>query len=229
MKNILITGAAGGIGKEISKKFILEGYRVYSIDLDTLDLGDNFINLIGDVTSLSSLKEIKEKIKDIKFNHIITLAGRALEDEWKPVSDISLETIHDSINLNLVGQLNVISLFLDQLIDSVTLVSSINAYGGFGLPFYSAAKAGLIGYMNTVKDEFKENHHRINVIAPGTIVTEATLKEPKDFSELLKMTDHGRFATAEEVGELAYSICELSSRHGEVIIIDEGQLKHKSK
>ena len=38
MKNVLITGGAGGIGSAISKKFIDEGFEVYSIDLYPLDL-----------------------------------------------------------------------------------------------------------------------------------------------------------------------------------------------
>ena len=110
----------------------------------------------------------------------------------------------------------------------MTLMSSINAYGGFGLPFYSAAKMGLIGFMNSTKDEFKELGIRINVIAPGTVVTEATKKEPKDFDALLKYTDHNRFVTASDVANLSFEIAEESEITGKVYIIDEGQLKNKN-
>ena len=232
MKNILITGGAGGIGSAIAKKFIKQGFKVYSIDVETLDLGESFVNLKGDVSSLSSLKEMKKECEGISFSHIITLAGRAIEDEWKGLKDISLETIENSIHLNLVGQLNVVRMFLDQLSGdkaSIILMSSINAYGGFGLPYYSAAKMGLIGYMNATKDELKEMNIRINVIAPGTVVTEATQQEPKDFDDLLKYTDNHRFVTKEEVADLAFSLCESSDETGSVCIIDEGQLKNKKK
>lgn len=228
-ENILITGGAGGIGSAVSKRFLSEGYEVFSIDLCSLDLGEHFHNLVGDVTSLDSLNKIKEQLSGVSFSHIITLAGRALPDEWKEVKDIPLQTIHDSINVNLVGQLNVIRLFLDKLSGknkSILLISSINAFGGFGLPYYSAAKAGLIGYVNTVKDELKKNGIRINVVAPGTVQTEATLKEPKDFSALLKLTDNGRFATVEEVANLSFDICAISDKTGVVEIIDNGQLKN---
>ena len=230
MKNVLITGAAGGIGSAIAKRFIAEGFKVFSIDLETIDLGESFVNLKGDVTSLSSLQAIKKQYAGIEFSHIITLAGRAVEDEWKPLEDIDAKSINDSISLNLVGQLNVIKMFLDQLKDeksSIILMSSINAYGGFGLPYYSAAKLGLVGFMNASKDELAKKHIRINVIAPGTVVTDATEKEPKDFDELLKYTDHHRFVTKEEVADLAYTLCENSQETGVVAIIDEGQLKNK--
>ena len=232
MKNILITGGAGGIGSAIAKRFIDEGFRVYSIDVDTLDLGESFINLKGDVGSISSLQLLKKECEGIVFSHIITLAGRAIEDEWKPLKDINIESIKNSVDLNLVGQLNVVKMFLDQLSGeeaSIILMSSINAYGGFGLPYYSAAKMGLIGFMNAAKDELEEMGIRINVIAPGTVVTEATQQEPKDFDELLKYTDNHRFATKEEVADLAFSLCESSDETGSVCIIDEGQLRNKKR
>ena len=230
MKNILMTGGAGGIGSAIAQKFIDEGFKVYSIDIASQNLNPSFINIEGNVTSITSLRKIKKELKAIEFSHIITLAGRALEDEWKKINRISIKTINKSISLNLVGQLNVIRFFNNQLKGcnkSIVLMSSINAFGGFGLPYYSAAKMGLIGYMNATKDEFKAQKTRINVVAPGTVVTEATKKEPKDFDELLKYTDNGRFVTKEEVADLVYSLCENSSETGEVKIIDEGQLRNR--
>ena len=225
-----MTGGAGGIGSAIAQKFIKEGFKVYSIDVTSQNLDPSFINIEGNVTSIASLRKIKKELKGIEFSHIITLAGRALEDEWKKVNRISIKTINKSISLNLVGQLNVIKFFNSQLKGrnkSIVLMSSINAFGGFGLPYYSAAKMGLIGYMNATKDEFKAQKTRINVVAPGTVVTEATKKEPKDFDALLKYTDNGRFVTKEEVADLIYTLCENSNETGEVKIIDEGQLRNK--
>ena len=224
--NILISGGAGGIGSTIALQFIEKGFDVYSIDVNEKDLGPHFINLVGDVTSPASLYAVKKKIADVSFSHIITLAGRAL-DEWRPLCEIPVKTIHDSIDLNLIGHLNVIRIFLDQLTErtggSVVIISSINAFGGFGLPYYSAAKAGLIGYMKTVKDEFLKMNLRINVVALGTVVTDATKQEPKDFDQLLQYTRHNRFVTKEEVALLVYSLCEDSQENGEVKVLDEGQ------
>ena len=161
MKNILITGGAGGIGSAIAKEFISQGFRVYSLDLTSKDLGEYFINVKCDVTSYKDLKDAKQQLNGIKFSHIITLAGRALDDEWKSFEDISEQTINNSIMLNLCGQLMTIKIFLTEFdkqkdVNSIILVSSINAYGGFGLPVYSSAKAGLIGFCKSVYPQLKE-------------------------------------------------------------------------
>ena len=227
-KKILITGGAGGIGSAISKKFIEEGFEIYSLDLQTLNLGDKFHNIVCDVTSLNDLENTKEKLKGIKFSHIITLAGRALNDEWGTFDTIEPSSISKSIELILCGHLNTIRTFIsefanDNLNKSIVLISSINAYGGFGLPVYSSAKAGLIGFCKSVHPDLTKLGIRINTICPGTIVTDATLKESKDFDALLKLTKLGRFMTKEEVADLAYELCEKSSFTGKVINIDAGQ------
>lgn len=227
-KNVLITGATGGIGSAIAKRFIEEGFEVYSLDLVNKDFGNKFHNFVCDVTSKTQLEEVKNQIKNIKFSHIITLAGRALEDEWKDFDLISFDSISNSINLNLAGHLLTIRTFMSLFDDknttnSIILISSINAYGGFGLPVYSAAKAGLIGFCKSVHPQLKQKGIRINTICPGTIVTDATLTEPKDFEALLKTTKLGRFMTKEEVADLAYELCEKSDKTGQVINIDAGQ------
>ena len=226
--NVLISGGAGGIGSAISKKFISMGFTVHSIDIQDADLGEHFINHKVDVLNIKELLILKQKLNGVRFAHIITLAGRALDDEWKDFCSSDFDTIKESINLNLVGHLNVVRAFANRLDKSIVLISSINAYGGFGLPIYSAAKAGLIGFARASKEEFLQKGIRINVVAPGTIVTPATKKEPKDFSELLKGTKSGRFATKEEVADLVFELCENSKETGQVKIIDEGQLENKN-
>ncbi len=228
MKNILITGGAGGIGSAIAKKFISQGFKVYSLDLEKKDLGESFVNVKCDVTSYKDLKQAKDLLNGIKFSHVITLAGRALDDEWKSFEDISEQSINGSIMLNLCGHLMTIKTFLTEFdnqndVNSIILVSSINAYGGFGLPVYSSAKAGLIGFCKSVHPQLKEKGIRINTICPGTIITDATLAEPKDFESLLKTTKLGRFMTKEEVADLAFELCEKSNKTGEIINIDAGQ------
>ena len=227
-KNVLITGAAGGIGSAISLKFIQEGFEVYSLDLCTKDLGNKFHNIYCDVTSKEELQKVSKKLEGVKFSHIITLAGRALEDEWKDFDIINSDSICKSVELNLIGHLLTIRTFLSKMDEeninkSIVMISSINAYGGFGLPIYSSAKAGLIGFCKSVHPQLKEKGIRINTVCPGTVITDATLKEPKNFEALLKTTKLGRFVTKEEVAQLTYELCEKSIDTGLVVNIDAGQ------
>ena len=107
-KNVLITGAAGGIGSAIALRFIENGFDVYSLDLCSKDLGEKFHNIHCDVTSKDNLHKVKEELKEIKFDHIITLAGRALEDEWKNFDAINFDSISKSVELKLIGHLSTI-------------------------------------------------------------------------------------------------------------------------
>ncbi len=238
MKNVLITGGAGGIGSEIAKRFVNSGYFVYVLDTDEKasktvknELGDNcsFINV--DVTDTKALSSFISFNKDLTFNYVITCAGRALENEWKPFEEQNIDTIKDSVELNLIGHLNVIHSTLPMLKratgdKAILTISSINAIKDFGLPIYSTAKAGLCGFCSVMANEFGKMGIRINSLLPGTVITKATQKEPKDFDKLLKTTSLGYFTTSLDVANLAFDICNTySSMTGQSIILDAGQSK----
>lgn len=238
MKKVLITGGAGGIGFEITKKFIENGYFAYVFDTDaenceklTKCFGGDRCEIVSlDVTDVSAIRKYVASLdKDFSLDHIITLAGRALDGEWKPFENQDLEMIQSSVNLNLLGHINIIHSFLPVLKSgegdkSIVMISSINAITNFNLPAYSAAKAGLVGFMNGIVRELGKEGVRINTVSPGTVKTPATLQEPKDYEQLLKTTAINRFATANEVAKMIYAICnDFVSVTGQNYIIDAGQ------
>jgi len=240
MKNVLVTGGAGGIGSEIVKKFTENNYFVYFIDIDENN-ANKLVNKIGpekcafiklDLTNVSEIQNFCKKLKkSFCINHIITLAGRALPNEWKPFEQQELEEISKSVQLNLLSHINTVHCFMPYLKNtkgdkSVLMVSSINATDCFGLPAYSASKSGLYGFMNATVSEFGSLGIRINVLSPGTVVTEATKQEPKDFSKLLKGTALNKFATSQDVANMAYQICNtFSTLTGQNQVLDAGQTK----
>lgn len=236
MENILVSGGAGGIGTAIIKELKNNGYNPIILDIDKenseklkeeCDLKDVWVL---DVTDIKSLKEFRDKLSsDFKIDHIVTLAGRALENEWQLFETQDINEIHKSIELNLIGHINVIHTFLPILKKSdcdkksITFISSINAFGDFGLPAYSASKSGMYGLVKCLCSEFGKEGIRINAISPGTIVTPATELEPKNFEELLKGTAIGKFATKEEVASLVRFIIETNGLTGQNLVLDAGQ------
>lgn len=240
MKKVLITGGAGGIGTEIVKKFAQNNYYVYIIDIDKKS-GKNLENCLGkdkcqfiqlDVTNIEQIQSYVNTLnKNFELNHIVTLAGRALENEWISFEKQTLQDIHKSVQLNLLGHLNVIHSFLPFLKNtdgdkSILMVSSINATDCFGLPAYSASKSGLYGFKNATVNEFGLQGIRINTLSPGTVITEATQKEPKDFTALLKGSALGKFTTSKDVANLAFNICDTYvTMTGQDIVLDAGQTK----
>lgn len=238
MKHVLVTGGAGGIGSSISKIFIDHGYFVHIVDTDlaqaqrfVAQYGADRCRAIGlDVTDTRAMADFCAHLDDsFALHHIITLAGRALEDEWKPFEAQSLDTVARSVELNLLGHINVIHSFLPFLKRtegdrSILMVSSINAAESFGLPAYSAAKSGLYGFMNGIAGELGKQGIRINTVSPGTVVTPATEGEPKDFSKLLETSALNTFATTEDVANAVFSVCTaIHSMTGQNLVIDAGQ------
>lgn len=235
MKNVVITGGVGGIGGAITEKFVQSGFYVIALDIDDVrgaklqsQYGnDKFRYIHVDVTDIAAVQQVAKAFGAV--NHIVTLAGRALADEWGGLSAMAAESVRGSIDLNLFGHINVIHAFLPALENgkgekTVTVISSINNAGGFGLPVYSAAKAGLVGFVKTVAMEFGKKGIRVNAVSPGTVHTEMTQKEPKDFSELLRGTALGKFAEKNDVATLVYALSEdFTTVTGQEFIIDAGQ------
>lgn len=236
MKNVLVTGGSGGIGSAIVDELFKNGYNPIVLDIDDKNnqkLKDKYQNIEIwnlDTTNILELKKFKENLStNFVIDHIVTLAGRALENEWQEFEKQDIDEIRKSIELNLLGHINVIHTFLPVLKNSdannksITLISSINAIKNYGLPAYSAAKSGMYGLVKSLCLELGKENIRINSISPGTVVTEATEKEPKDFTELLKGTAINSFATKEEIAKTVKFVLETHGITGQNIIVDSGQ------
>ena len=142
-----------------------------------------------------------------------------------------------SLALNLTGQFALVTATLDGLRRasgdrSITLCSSINAFGDFGAPAYSAAKAGLVGLMHSLAGPLGAEGIRLNAVAPGTIRT------PLTESEAAASGDRGRFKRAaaashvkrigmpDDVAAAVYALAaELTHVTDEVLRVDGGQLR----
>lgn len=235
---ILIVGGAGGIGSAIVRKYSDLGYETIIADIDRINgqllagacANSEYYYL--DVLDTNSIHEFFDELdsKNEKITHFISLAGGALVEEFMGLSGLSDEIIDKSLNLNLKSHIIMVreamKLFekTDSTDKSITLISSVNAIKDFGLPVYSSAKAGLIGFMISSLNELAQKGIRINVVSPGTVVTPKTLKEPKDFDALLLNTPMKKFAQTSDIANAVYSITHLiTGLNGHNLIVDYGQ------
>lgn len=234
--NIVITGGAGGIGSKIVEKFVNNGFVAYVVDVDeeacknlVEKFGENKVKtFLVDVTDAEALERLEKDLP--KIDHVVTLAGRALEGEWNGFLKTDASVVRKSVELNLLGHLNAVHAFYKKIWKhknaAITLVSSINAFGGYGLPVYSAAKAGLVGFAASCAEEFGKDGIRINAVLPGTVVTPATQKEPKDFDKLKKGIALANFADTSDIANAVYALSEtLTAVTGQKIVVDAGQTK----
>src|SRR5207248_2481883 len=116
------------------------------------------------------------------LNHVVGIAGGALPEEPlnRDIAELDPAVFRASVEANLVTQCLVVQSVLPWLRRgakrnrSILLTSSFNALSGWGLPAYSAAKAGLIGLVYALTGPLGNDGIRINAVAPGTIRTERT-------------------------------------------------------
>lgn len=231
MNSFVVTGGSGTIGSAIVNSLVNEGFRVWNIDISepTNDI-DKQQFLKGDVTNYSELEQlIQANLSGEDIVGVITVAGGGLPEEWESFADVDIETIKRSIDLNLLGHINVVHALMPYLTKSkkdksIIMISSINGKAAYKLAGYSAAKAGLEGFMYGVVKEFGDNNIRINIISPGTVVSELTMNEgKKDWESLRKGTITGRFVSPNDIAQLALMITKNVSIDGQNMVIDSGQ------
>ena len=193
-KDAIITGATRGIGRAIALRFAEEGCNISfcgrsrnaqmeSVEKELAALGVQAKGYVVDVANMQSTKQyVADTLKD--FGHIdilINNAGitddaaikRMTEEQWDNVINNDLKSVF------LMTQA-VQPTMWKQGFGSIVNISSVVGIGGnVGQANYAAAKAGIIGFTKTAVKELGARNIRMNVVAPGFIVTEMTGEIPE--------------------------------------------------
>jgi len=183
-KNILVTGATGGIGGEIVKKFIsLEGNVVATgTNIEKLDLlKKNFpnVNVIKfDISDHSKIEEFIDNVStqltglDILINNagvnIDNLSLRMKDDEWKKVIDINLTSTF------LLSKYAIKKMLKNKYGRIVNVTSVVGHTGNVGQSNYSASKAAIIGMTKSLAIEYAKKNITLNCVSPGFIQSRMT-------------------------------------------------------
>jgi 3-oxoacyl-[acyl-carrier protein] reductase len=245
--SVLITGTAGDIGAATALAFVRAGYAVVGLDrapsrlLARADVDRQPSWIEGDLGDERSVERALEATGDGPLVHVVGVAGGALDCEVTAETKGLLPTLEQfcaSVEQNLTLQYSLVSRTLPRLRDaaelgrlpSITLISSINALASYGLPAYSAAKAGLSGLAVALTDRLGRHGIRINVLALGTVPTGRTrdLYSADDFNALKRETALARLPSPEDVGNTVLAIATLMTHTtGQVLVADGGQLIHR--
>lgn len=233
-KHAVVVGGGGAIGSAVARQFTDAGYSTIIGDID-VDEGLKVAEALPgkthvvpvDVRCENSVASFAQRVGEISSQllHVVSLAGGAARGEFKGLS-AERKDASDSIALNLTSHMWLIQSLLPHISEgaSIVVISSICAVRDFGLPFYSAAKAGLLGFVRACTTECGTRNVRINAVLPGTVPTPRTLRQPKDFRRRCEGTALGRLATPEEIGRVVYAVSEhMTCVTGQAIIADCGQ------
>tara|TARA_B100001996_G_scaffold153899_1_gene117078 strand:- start:1501 stop:2235 length:735 start_codon:yes stop_codon:yes gene_type:complete len=183
-KKILVTGATGGIGGAIVKKFVsLEGSVLATgtntEKLDILKKEFPNINILKfDISDHSKIEEFIENVSsqlvglDVLVNNagmnIDNLSLRMNELEWKKVIDINLGSTF------LMSKYAIKKMLKNKYGRVVNITSVVGHTGNIGQANYAASKAGIIGMSKSLAIEYAKKNITINCVSPGFIKSKMT-------------------------------------------------------
>ena len=234
-KNVLITGASGGIGGELVKKFVsLEANVLGSgTKAEKLDqLKKKYTNIKVKKFDISEHSRIEEFIDNVSLelgglDILINNAGanadnlslRMKVEEWKKVVDVNLTSTF------LLSKYAIKKMLKNKFGRVVNVTSVVGHTGNLGQSNYAASKAGIIGMSKSLAIEYAKKNITINCVSPGFIVSDMTM----NIAEKLKLyltsrIPMGKLGTGEDVSNCAafLSSDQASYITGETIHVNGG-------
>jgi 3-oxoacyl-[acyl-carrier protein] reductase len=195
-KNIIVTGASGGIGNAIIKKFSeaganilasgtrvekleelkknFEGLKILKFDISKSDKIEEFIE--------NATSELGGSLDGIVNNAGITqdnLAIRMSLDEWQKVININLTSTF------LMSKFAIKKMLKNKSGKIVNITSVVGHTGNLGQANYTASKAGIVAMSKSLAIEYAKKNININCISPGFIKTAMTDKIDDKFKEVI--------------------------------------------
>ena len=234
-KKILVTGATGGIGGSIVKKFV-------SLEGDVLGTGTNVnkLDLLKkqntnikikkfDISDHSKIEEFIENVSlelgglDILINNAgvnsDNLSLRMKDEEWKKVLDINLTSTF------LLSKYAIKKMLKNKYGRIVNITSIVGHSGNLGQANYSASKAGIVGMSKSLAIEYAKKNITINCVSPGFIISDMT----SNIAEKVKLyltsrIPMGKLGTGDDVSNCVAFLSSESASYitGETMHVNGG-------
>ena len=234
-KNILITGATGGIGNALIKKFVSLGGNVLGTGTkpEKLDqIKKKYPNIKVKKFDISEHSRIEEFLDDVilelgSLDILINNAGinidnlslRMKDEEWKKVIDINLTSTF------LLTKYSIKKMLKNKFGRVVNITSVVGHTGNLGQSNYAASKAGIIGMSKSLAVEYAKKNITINCVSPGFIASDMTMNiADKVKLYLTTRIPMGKLGTGEDVSNCVAFLSSNQASYitGETIHVNGG-------
>jgi NAD(P)-dependent dehydrogenase (short-subunit alcohol dehydrogenase family) len=220
---VLITGAAGGIGRAISYQLAQQypGIRLVLTDcqqelleqsaLSCRQAGAEVVAILADLTNSEQLEALPKVALD-KFGQVNSLINNAGYSQSGPVESISLNAVEQHFRVNLFAAIALIQALTPVMRCSGggRIINITSIAGRIAFPFegvYGASKFALEGLSDALRMELAPFNIQVIVIAPGAVLTNALEVGPKALIELLSDFQNTPYSAAtQQVSKLAQQI-----------------------
>jgi len=234
-RHVLITGAAGGIGRALVEAFRMAGARLTACDRDAgaLDAVDGLTEtekLVFELTERGACAEAIDSAtaRQGPIDVLIANAGLARAETF---ADLDGEAWDREIAINLTGAYNIAAPVLEKMRGrggALVFISSVNAVQHFGNPAYAAAKAGMLAFARAIAVEEGGHGIRANCVLPGSVRTPAwdhrLAADPALLDRVVPNYPLGRLVTPGEVANTALFLASprASGITGAALPVDAG-------
>jgi len=237
-KKILITGATGGIGNALSKKFIDYKCKIIftSSSKDKLNIlknkfGKDHLYYFLDLSNLDELdiniKKIVDENKDIEI--LINNAGITKDNLLMRMSDDQWD---DVLNINLKGSFTCIRSVIKHMMKKkfgriINITSIVGITGNAGQANYAASKSGLIGLTKSIAKEVASRGITANCVAPGWIETSMTDQLSTEVkNKFLSQIPTGKIGQSKDIANTVIFLASDEAEYitGQTITVDGGRI-----
>ena len=235
-KNVIVTGASGGIGNSIVEKLyeleaniLATGTKVEK--LNELKKKFNNINILQfDISKHDKIENFIEQSTEIlggKLDCIVNNAGitkdnlviRMNMDEWNKVIDINLTSTF------LISKYSIKKMLKNKSGKIINITSVVGHTGNIGQANYTASKAGIVAMSKSLAIEYAKKNINVNCISPGFISTAMTDKIDEKFKEsIISKIPSNRLGNPSDVANAVVFLASSMSDYinGETIHVNGG-------
>ena len=232
----IVTGAARGIGAAIARRLIEDGLHVALVDLDghepqaaAAELGENAVGIGADVSDPDAVTSAVERTTaELGAPTVLVNNAGIIRDNL--LFKMSIDDWDSVMNVHLRGAFLMSKAVQKHMVEAgwgrvVNISSTSGLMGNPGQANYSASKAGVVGFTQTVARELGSRNITVNAVAPGFITTDMTESLPEKIkAEVKERIPVRRLGMPDDIADL---VCYLSGPGagfltGQVIAVDGG-------
>lgn len=230
-KNILVTGALGGIGSAVCERLLEEGCQVLAVDIAEAEDSRFAFSGVLDVTDEESVRStLSQAIASVsRIDGLVATAGIQVS---RPTHELTVDELRRVVDVSLMGTFSTTRFLIPHMLESgggsiVTFGSTAAVGAAPELASYAAAKGAVLQYTRSIAAEYGSRGVRSNCICPGG--TKTPMMKEIDAHRVGR--DHfleghpiGRYAeTSEIAAAVAFLLSEDSSfMLGTATMVDGG-------
>ncbi len=240
-KVALVTGGSSGLGLATAQRFASEGAMVFitgrrkeELEMAVGQIGHSAVGVQGDISKMADLDRLYDVIKK-QAGRLDVLFANAGGGEFAPLGQITEAHVDKWLGINVKGTLFTVQKALPLMPDGASIVLNGSMVSRKGMPafsVYAATKAALRSFARTWSVDLRERKIRVNVVAPGTVVTPAYKNELGMTDDQIKQfeaqasaaTPLGRAGTPDEIAKAVLFLASDDSSYvtGIELFVDGG-------